>query len=80
MRNGIWIRILLSILSLDNERYNKYENELRKYLSNEEIGGDDLFDVNESDIKGWSINNFNDEKNLSRKIKELVGQNHKVCG
>ena len=79
-RTWNWKQILLWILSLDDGRYSKYEDELRKNLANEEIGGEDLFEVNEADIKGWGVNNFKDKKNLSKRIKELVNQYKPAVG
>eukprot|EP01084_Bolivina_argentea_P059117 107901_1 len=65
------------IISLENNRYSKYEQILRISIAEEELTGEHLIDVNENDIKGWGIKNFGDKKNLCRKIKELVNKNNK---
>ena len=50
-------------------------------MKDEEIGGDDLEEVYEQDVKGCGVNNFKDKKNLMKKIKKLVAQdNKKIMG
>eukprot|EP01083_Nonionella_stella_P119497 357243_1 len=69
--------ILMWIMSLDNNRLNKYHDHLSQSLKEEGIEGIHLNEVNEMDIKGWGVKNFADKKFLLKKIKELVNQNNK---
>eukprot|EP01084_Bolivina_argentea_P142621 250550_1 len=68
--------ILAWIVSLDNGRFEKYEDELLRNLREEEIQGNDLNGVNEIDLKSWGVKNFKDKKLLLTKIKELTEQNN----
>ena len=64
--------ILLWIMSIDNQRFAKYETILSKSLSEQCIIGEYLCEINENDILGWGIKHFRDKKILHSKIKELV--------
>ena len=68
-------QILCWILSLENGRYFKYENKLQIALKEESVNGNNLNQVNELDIKGWGITNFDDKKNLCFKIQQLIKKN-----
>eukprot|EP01083_Nonionella_stella_P039678 107907_1 len=69
--------IVMWIMSLSNNRFNKYHDQLLQSLKEEGIQGVHLDEVNEVDIKGWGVKNFEDKKFLMTKIKELRHQNNK---
>ena len=60
------------IVSLQNGRFMKYEKTLRKVLSEEEVTGQDLVNVDRADIKLWGISKFADSKELKKCIDDLV--------
>ena len=65
-------QILLWICSVDNKRYSRYEAKLQHALEEAEVEGDDLPQVNETDLKNWGIQKFKDQKGLIRQIQQLV--------
>eukprot|EP01084_Bolivina_argentea_P160999 280300_1 len=65
-------QIVTWIVSLDTNRYLKYKEILQKAIKNEGVTGKHLSQVNEADIKGWGVVHFDDKKDLSLKIKQLV--------
>ena len=67
--------ILFWIMSLDDGKFKSYEQKLRQNLAEEEVEGNQLNEVNETDIKGWGITKFGDKKCLLRHIQSLVQQN-----
>ena len=71
--------ILIWIMSLENGRLSKYEQDLRRNLENEEVMGSHLDDVNEIDVKGWGVVKFGDKKFLSQKIQELTHKNQNIA-
>lgn len=64
------------IVSLDNNRFDKYKDTLLINLEEEGIEGAHLCHINEIDLKGWGIKNFMDKKLLLQRIKELTSQNY----
>eukprot|EP01084_Bolivina_argentea_P231453 390326_1 len=68
--------VLLWVLSLENDRYLKYENKLKSALIEESVTGEDLNDVDSNDIKRWGVVTFKDNKILIKKIKELINNNN----
>ena len=76
-------QIIEWILSVDNSRFSKYEEIVKKVLSEEEPSGKDLKYVNEVDIKRWGITKFADIKILQHLIKQMMvkhnGDNPKMA-
>ena len=70
-----WEEVLLWILSIEKGRYKKYESVLRQSLSEEEVKGEYLGNVDSADIKGWGIKSFLDKKDLCNHISDLVERN-----
>ena len=70
-----WQEILQWIVSLDDGKFKKYEQDLRKNLKEEEIAGIALKDVDASDVKRWGVTKFSDMKTLRQHIKQLVDKN-----
>ena len=66
--------ILIWILSLNNNKFEKYKNVLNKNLSLQNIKGIDLQNMNEFDIQGLGITDFSDKKELIQQIKQLIDQ------
>ena len=60
------------ILGLGDGRLVKYEKELKKNLTVEEVDGSMLNKVNSADLKGWGIIKFADKKYLEEQIELLV--------
>eukprot|EP01084_Bolivina_argentea_P275596 470046_1 len=71
-----WEQIIFWILSLDDGKYNQYENQLMKHLKEEAIEGDDLTEIKEDDLMRWGIKKFKDKKNVMKYIKQLTNNNH----
>ena len=67
--------ILAWIMSLEDGRYAKYEEKIRKSLIEESIIGRNLPEVERSDVKGWGILNFEDKKDLVQHFQQLAQQN-----
>ena len=67
--------IVMWIMSLDNNRFNKYKDALSRHLNEEEIIGSDLKEINEIDLQRWKITSFRDKKLLLQRIKELTERN-----
>ena len=70
-----WRQILKWICSVENRRFEKYEDILQIALAESEIMGDDLMTINQLDIKGWGIRNIKDQKNLCTHIQKLARRN-----
>ena len=68
-------QIITWMMSLEHGRFRKYENVLSKALSEEDVKGIDLKDVDILDIKGWNIVNFGDRKALYKHIQRLINNN-----
>ena len=51
---------MIRMYSVENGRFSKYENVLKKSLKEEGVCGDDLDAVDGEDIKGWGIVPFKD--------------------
>ena len=66
--------VLFWILSLEKDRFKRYENILSVSLKDEEINGSNLNIVEESDIKGWGVKKIEDKKSLFKHIRSLVEQ------
>eukprot|EP01084_Bolivina_argentea_P175207 303457_1 len=65
--------VLVWILSLDNNRFlKKYENILKKNLIAQNVKGVHLKQVNEMDILGWGIKDFEHKKFLITMIQKLI--------
>ena len=64
--------IIYWIISLDEKVFQQYEGTLRKFLSEEDVNGECLIDVEVSDIKRWGIKSFKHSKLLLKAIKSLV--------
>ena len=78
-KNWNYQQIIIWIMSLDKGRFKKYENKLSSSLEEEEINGSHLLRVNEADVKGWGIKNFDDKKDLVKHIQDLVNDNDNVA-
>ena len=65
-------QILLWILSLNNGYFNKYSDTLNKQLKECDITGNDLYELNTTDIRGLGIKKFSDAKKLEKYIQELI--------
>lgn len=68
-------QVLIWIMSINDGEFNKYKEILDISLKEEGVHGCHLEKVNEADIKGWGIKNFDDKKNLMTQIKQLVNNN-----
>ena len=60
------------ILSLENNRFVKYEQQLRKIFNEQEIDGSCLDNVIKTDLTEWGIKNFKDKSNLFDSIQNLI--------
>ena len=68
-------QIMIWIINLEHERFNKYKDILTKNLSEEDVKGIDLKTVDISDLKGWGVVNFGDRKALFAHIQQLINPN-----
>eukprot|EP01084_Bolivina_argentea_P250469 419648_1 len=66
--------IILWISQIDNGRYNKYLDLLKKRLFEEQITGAELEMIDETDLHMWGIVNFKDRKDLVAEIKKLISK------
>merc|ERR1712154_540023 len=64
--------IVAFICNLEDGRYRKYENVLIDALKEEGVEGAHLRKVNELDVKGWGVKNFDDKKDLTKAIQQMV--------
>ena len=62
-------------MSIEDDRFKKYEQDLTKNLSVEQPSGSDLKYVNETDIRRWGITKFSDIKILCYNIRQIVNKN-----
>ena len=60
------------IMSIENDRFRKYEYVLKQSFSEEELKGPHLVDVDKTDIHRWGIKPFGDKQKLWKSIRELV--------
>ena len=60
------------IMSLESDRFRKYENVLKQSLFEEELKGPHLVDVDKTDIHRWGIKPFEDKQKLYTFIRELI--------
>lgn len=67
--------VLKWIMSLDEGRFNKYENVLKQALQETDVAGEDLLDVNPLVIKIWGVRHLEDQRKLAGHIRALVQQN-----
>ena len=56
------------IISLDENRFSKYENKLREVLKEQNIDGSCLADIVKSDITEWGIKDFKDKTMIFKQI------------
>ena len=70
-------QILIWFMSLENGRFKKYFDILAHNLSQEDVNGNDLKNVDVLDIKSWGVINFGDKKSLLSHIKKLVNNVNK---
>ena len=75
-----WSRdeLIYWIISIDKEVYGQYEQILKTSLTEEEVRGDCIDDIDVSDIKRWGIKNFKHSKNLMKQIKLLIERQQNV--
>eukprot|EP01084_Bolivina_argentea_P089719 161832_1 len=73
-KSWTWENIIQWILAIEQDRFVKYEKKLREVISQEQPSGDDLYDVNEGDIKRWGVTVFKDIKLLYKNIKKLTNK------
>ena len=71
-----WDDVFIWIMSLENGRYKKYQNRLKKNLRLQDIGGQDLESIVSSDIIDLGVTKFNDKKALLKCIQTLIKQNN----
>ena len=61
-------QIVAWMISLDEQRFNKYRDTLLYHLNEEEIIGNDLKQMNEIDLQRWHIKSFNDKSFYCREL------------
>ena len=64
-------QIIFWILSLENQRFEKYTKQLRKEFISEGINGSDITEIDEFNLQKWGVQNFRDRKDLMKHIKTL---------
>ena len=64
--------VLHWILSLEGNRFGKYEETLRQKFIEQGIDGECLKDTLKSDIAEWGIKHFKDKTSLYKHIQQLV--------
>jgi len=67
-----WQQIHLWIMSLDGGRFEKYDDVLRKALSEGDFIGEDLKSVNALVLKCWGIQDVKDRERLGEHMQSLV--------
>eukprot|EP01083_Nonionella_stella_P051619 137057_1 len=60
------------IMSLDEDKFHKYEAELTKNIATENIDGQCLESLDKGDLHRLGVTDFKDKKDLLQRIKELV--------
>merc|ERR1712130_222740 len=60
------------MMSLENAKYKKYEDELSKNVRMENVDGACLSSLDKGDLHRLGITDFKDKKDLMLRIKELV--------
>ena len=64
--------IIYWIMSLEDGRFSKYKEVLKKAFVEEELKGSDLGQVDINDVKNWGIKPFGDKKALFNHIQSLT--------
>eukprot|EP01084_Bolivina_argentea_P288353 494890_1 len=65
------------ICSLDDGKYEKYENKLRNIFIEEDISGEAIPHIQKNEWKEWGITSYMDRTNLDKHLKNLLNQNNK---
>ena len=68
-------QILFWMMSLDDGRFEKYEEMLKSALSENDVIGEDLSDITALTLKAWGMTDRKDAKGLSVHIQDLIQQN-----
>ena len=63
------------IVSLEDGRFNEYEQKLRQIFATEELKGEYLSMITENNLKDWGLVNFGKRKALFKAIQDLTSQN-----
>eukprot|EP01083_Nonionella_stella_P306350 1072706_1 len=63
------------IVSLEDGKYQQYENKFRTQFSKEGVNGEAIPHIDRVALNHWGIQNFMDRANLDNAIKRLVQQN-----
>ena len=65
------------IISLNEDEYGKYENNLRKNLKNESMTGLYLKDLDKNDLHRFGITAFSHKSEIIKQIRKLTSQNNR---
>ena len=63
------------IMYLENGRFSKYRDIFAKRLLEQRVCGKHLSKINVLHIRGWGVNNFEDNDLLMNKITALINKN-----
>ena len=64
------------IMTLDNNRFKRYEKKLKKNLKKQNFDGECLNNLQKSDIADWGIYDFRDKTALFNHIQYLINKNN----
>eukprot|EP01084_Bolivina_argentea_P065098 118678_1 len=63
------------IISLENGKYEQYENNFRVIFKKEDVDGSVIDTIGKSEWKDWGVNNYKDRVKLDEHIKYLINKN-----